>query len=317
MRHIQFENPEVAQSLLKKLIYFDIFSHPLKPQELINFCNSPTLSKEEGIKTLKELINRGWINYKAGYYYLGTDSTKIERRLEGNRLAGLRMKDGKKYATLIANFPFVRAVFISGSLSKHVMKPDSDIDFFIITQPGKLWLCRALLTAYKKLILRNSHRNFCLNYFIDTNSLEIPDKNLFTATEIAFLLPMYNYLFYKEFMAANDWYRGDYPNIGLQPETYTITTFGIKNIFEYLLNNRVGNWLDQKSFAVISGFWRKKFSYFSEKSFSLNLRSQKNVSKHHPKAFQEYVLSRYSEKVILFELSTGFNLVEYSEKNIS
>ncbi len=68
------------------------------------------------------------------------DGAATAVHVEYNRLAEIRLKDAKKYARVIANFPFIQAVFISGSLSKHVMKPNSDIDFFIITKPDRLWL---------------------------------------------------------------------------------------------------------------------------------------------------------------------------------
>jgi predicted nucleotidyltransferase len=258
---------------------------------------------------LETLKNKKLINYEAGFYFLGTDPSKVKQRLEDNHLANKRMNTAKKYARFISNFPYVRAVLISGSLSKNVMKPDSDIDYFIITKPGRLWVCRAILTFFKKIFLGNSYRNFCLNYFIDTDSLEIPDKNIFTATEIVFILPMYNYELYQQFMAANRWCHNEFPNLENHPENVKIKpSRKIKSIFETLLNNGFGDWLDEKCFSVISQYWRKKFSHFDENRFSLNLRSQKNVSKHHPNGYQESVLKKYEEKIHTFEQSTGFRL---------
>jgi len=315
MKNTIAENKAIARSLIKKLIYFDIFSYPLSPEEAVLYCNYPNLTMEEGLNVLQMLKQKSLINYKAGFYFLGTDVTKIYKRLEDNILANKRMKTAKKYAALISNFPYVRAVLISGSLSKNVMKPDSDIDFFLITKPDRLWVCRAILTLFKKIFLGNSYRNFCLNYFIDTNSLEIPDKNLYTATEIALLLPMYNYPMYQKFMHANNWHYAEYPNIGLRPENVKIKPFlVIKKTMEYLMNNGIGDWLDHKCMAIISGFWQKKFNQFDEKHFSLNLRSKKNVSKHHPNDYQERTLKSYAEKVLSFEQTTGFRLSQSTKK---
>jgi len=307
------EDLAIARSMLKKLIYFDIFSHPLLPNELVAYSNYPNLSVGDGMRILSELRIKKLVNYHAGFYFLGNDVSKIERRLEGNQLATLRLKTARKYAALVSNFPFVRAVFISGSLSKHVMKPDSDVDFFIITEPGKLWLCRGILTLFKKVFLGNSYRNFCLNYFIDTENLEIPDKNIFTATEVAFLLPMYNEDLYKEFMIANQWCREEYPNFADREQSYQIKPHRFRKIPEYILNNRIGDWFDQKCFSIITGYWKNKFHNLSSESFSLNFRSQKNVSKHHPNAFQEKVVSKFNEKIRAFEESSGFTL-DYKQK---
>lgn len=317
MNSLLSENSELAQSFIRKLLYFDVFWHPLLAEEIFEYCDAPDVNAIQGFKVLEELKNRKLINCESGLYYIGDDVSKVARRLEANQLAGFRMSDARKYASVAASFPFVRAVFISGSLSKQVMKPDSDIDFFIITEPGKLWVCRAFLTIYKKLILRNSHRNFCLNYFIDSNNLEIPDKNIFTATEVAFLLPMYNYSLYEKFMTNNDWIRAEFPNFKLRAGDVVVPPLSAKKALEYILNNSLGKFLDQLSFSVILGFWKLKFRHLSERNFMLNFRSKKNVSKHHPNAFQERVVSKYSEKILAFEQTTRFSLTHSDEIRIA
>ena len=308
MNEVLTEDFEMAQSFIRKLLYFDIFSHPLLAEEIFEYCDYQNVDFNKGLKILEKLKTENLIKSDSGFYFFGDDVSKIVRRLEANQLADQRMNDARKYVSIAANFPFVRAVFISGTLSKHVMKPDSDIDFFIVTEPGKLWVCRAFLTLYKKLILGNSHRNFCLNYFIDSNNLEIPDKNLFTATEIAFLLPSYNYSAYELFMTRNSWIRAEFPNLKLRQKETDIQPHSSKKVFEFLLNNRFGNFIEKLSFSIILGFWKRKFSYLSEKMFELNFRSQKDVSKHHPNAFQEKVVNQYLNKIHAFEQSTGFSL---------
>lgn len=295
------ENPQILKSLMCTIVYFDIFSYPLKAEEIVKYCNVPGLDIDKGIMLLEGLKKEGMLNQKDGFYFLGNDISKIKRRLDGNQLATKRMSVAKRYAALISNFPFVRAIFISGSLSKNFMLSKSDIDFFIITEPGKLWLCRAILVIFKKLFLFNSYRNFCLNYFIDSKSLEIPDKNIYTANEIAFLLPMYNYQLYCQFIGSNSWVRAYYPNIELLPEKYFIKPFTIKRLIENFFNNRLGNTFDNWSFTIFTKFWRRKFSYFDEKTFNFNLRSKKNVSKHHPNDFQSKVLKIYGQRIIELE----------------
>lgn len=317
MNPLPVENSDLAQSFIRKLIYFDVFSHPLLAEEIVEFCDLPGIDKTEGMNVLEALKARMLINCESGFYFIGDDYAKVARRKENNKLASLRMNDARKYASIAANFPFVRAVFISGTLSKNVMKPESDIDFFIVTEPGKLWLCRALLTLYKKVVLGGSHRNFCLNYFIDSNNLEIPDKNIFTATELVTLLPMYNYSLYKNFMSRNNWVNAEFPNFKLRPEEYDVRPGSTKKVLEYILNNPLGSSLDRLSFSVILGFWKRKFRHLSKKNFSLNFRSQINVSKHHPNAFQEKVVNKYYENITTFEQSTGFQITPSGEYKIA
>lgn len=295
------KDSEIELALLKPLIYFDIFSYPLCQEEILEYCEIPALSNEKGHEVLESMTNKGIVGYSDGFYYLGKNSSKIKQRLEGNYLASKRIVTARKYAALIANFPFVRGVFISGSLSKNYMTPKSDIDFFIITEPGRLWLCRAFLTLFKKIFLLNSYRNFCINYFVDTNSLALPDNNIFTANEIASLLPMYNYNMYLNFMQLNNWYKNYYPNILLRAEQFVIKPFLVKKLAEAIFNNNFGNTLDDICFSITTKFWRRKFQNFDDETYNLSMRSWKNVSKHHPNDFQRKVLKILSEKLNQFQ----------------
>src|SRR5690606_3777846 len=103
----------------------------------------------------------------------------------GNLMANKFSDIARKKAKLISQFPFVRGVMASGSLSKGYADEKSDIDFFIITIPNRLWIARTLLVLYKRIFLLNSHKFFCVNYFVDEKHLGIEEKNLFTATELA------------------------------------------------------------------------------------------------------------------------------------
>jgi hypothetical protein len=114
-------------------------------------------------------------------------------------------------------------------------------------------------------------------------------------------------------MAKNNWFRSEFPNFKLRSGEIDIKTNSAKRALEYLFSNRIGNLLDEFCFSVIVGFWKRKFRHIGEKNFSLNFRSQKNVSKHHPNAFQTRVVNKYLEKIDWFEQSTGFSLAHSPE----
>ena len=103
------------------------------------------------------------------------------------------MHKALRNARLIFHFPFTRAIMISGSLSKNYADEASDVDYFIIVKPGRLWIARTLLIIYKRIFLMNSKKYFCVNYFIDEDHLEIEEKNLFTAVELTTLIPIHGF----------------------------------------------------------------------------------------------------------------------------
>lgn len=173
---------------LKTLLYFSIFKYPLSAEEVYLF--SAASDQNEIKNELEYLKKKGVISYDNSYYFLDGNLQSVSRRIEGNKMAKSVMQKAIKKGTLIAKFPYVKAVGISGALSKNYHDKDGDVDFFVITKSERLWVSRTLLMLYKKIFLFNSRKFFCINYFISESSLEISEKNIFTATELLTLIPV-------------------------------------------------------------------------------------------------------------------------------
>jgi predicted nucleotidyltransferase len=60
----------------------------------------------------------------------------IEKRRTANARAIGQMELARKKAAFISKFPFIRGIFVSGSLSKNYADDKSDLDFFIVTSNG-------------------------------------------------------------------------------------------------------------------------------------------------------------------------------------
>lgn len=282
-------------AVLQTLAYFAVFSHPLTREEVFAYCSEQSATQEGVSEKLADLAKQGQLYALDGFFQLKNDPSWVANRLECNQRADDFLPIARRMARFIAQFPFVRGVFVSGSLSKHCMSAGSDIDFFIVTEPGRLWLARTLLVVFKKIFLLNSHKYFCVNYFVDTEHLEIEEKNLFTATESVTLLPMWGLEAYADFCRSNAWVRQYYPHFpprstgGVPPQTRGL----IKKTLEWVLFGAVGSWLDRKAMRFTVGFWKKKFRDMENSTFDLALKSRRGVSKHHPLHFQQKVLARY------------------------
>jgi hypothetical protein len=300
-----------SNAALSTLLYFDLFHHALTEEEIHQYLHFTPMPFEETAKSIDTLVSEGFVQKTNNHFYLsGANREIIEKRKQGEEASGKALRTAKKYTRIIAMFPFVRAVFISGSLSKGYVDKNSDIDYFIVTAPNRLWLSRTLLILFKKIFLLNSRKNFCLNYFVSSDSLEIPDRNIFTATELVSVIPTFNYTEYKKFFSCNKWCQKFLPNFERRSSEHCIkppTPF-LKMFFEKLLSGKPGNFLDSLSFKITVGFWKKKFAHLDPSDFHHRFRSSKKVSKHHPLGYQFKILSAFQEKVKSFELNSGIKL---------
>jgi hypothetical protein len=299
---------DTQKSIVRALLYFDIFSHPLSTAELYDMI-SMHIGQDEFERDLEDLRKSGTIRFDSGYFLIPNGHSPIPQRIRKQERADSYRRIARWVSGIIYRHPFVRAVLISGSLSKRAFSEKDDIDFFIITRTGRLWVSRILLMLFKKIFLLNSKKYFCINYFIDEESLEIPEKNIFTATEIAYLIPLKNSDLCSRFFEANSWIRSYFPN--WNPPVARGNPPGdpfLKKSLEKILDGNFGNRLDSYFMELYSRRNKKKFRQKDRRNFDLNFKTARNVAKHHPNGFQEIILSRFTTKIREFEASHEVDL---------
>jgi len=286
---------KIDSKILQTLIYFDVFEHTLNLDDLyrITGVDKLKISEELDQLTASDIINKSKLEY--GF---GDVSSKALKKKMGSDNAKNYMPKATSNAKLIAKFPYVRGVFISGSLSKDYMPEDGDVDYFIITEPNRLWIARTLLIFYKKVFLLNSRKYFCVNYFIDSNTLEIEQQNIFTATELVTLMPIINSELYEQLLSNNKWTSDFYnqkPNAALK--TFPLQKLWFKKAIEKILNTKIGEQLDQFFMNITLKRWKKKFGELPDAEFDISFKTTKKISKHHPSNFQKKVLDLYQTKL--------------------
>lgn len=297
--HIDLKVTSAQVQLIRQLLYYDLFKYPLVKEEF--------LSKITEVE-LADLLTSGMLRQEDGYYSTELSKKKIDDRKAGNKLCESWVQKAYRRAKFIAQFPFVRGVYISGSMSKGFMSSDGDVDFFLITEPGRLWLSRTILIAFKKLFLLNSRKFFCMNYFIDTDHLEIEEKNVFTAVELSTLIPVCDMGYHDRFGKLNGWIDKEFKGARLRPALNKTNKTAIKKFLEFFLSGWIGKNLDALFFRITLKVWHKKFNAFTEDEFALALKSRKYISKHHPQNFQRQVLLGFQQKVEEFEKKHGISL---------
>jgi hypothetical protein len=293
----------LAYSILKVLSYFDIFHYPLTQREINYFLDQP-LPPEAMSPALNHLLHAGIIYKREGFYSLHNDTGYVQKRKKENYRAAALLPKARMVSNLLNGFPFVRAIGISGSLSKNVADPYADFDFFIITQVNRLWVARTLLILLRRCsILVGKQDWFCLNYFIDESCLLIPEQNIYTATEILTLIITRNNQTTHAFLEANNWVNAYYPNYlhkkTALKETGSANT--IKKVIEFLLFpafiNHLDTWLMHLTVnRLVKRKKAGKMQPIRGKEMHLPL-ADKHYCKHDPAYFQADVLGAHADKL--------------------
>jgi hypothetical protein len=288
-------------SILKVVAYFDLFSYPVSLEEIRFFLDreapEPSLAAE-----LDALVSERRLFRLGTFYSLHDDLSLADRRIKGNRRADELLLIAGKISRFLYQFPYVRGIGISGSLSKRYADENADIDYFIITHSNRLWIARTLMHLFKKWsFIRGRQHWYCMNYFIDEEALEIEEKNIFTATELITLLPACGNGGLVRFFDANSWVTSFLPHYNHRPSVIPPNPpAGFwKRTLERLLDGRTGDKLDDFFRRLTARRWNKKEQRgaLNGKGQRMSLRTDKHCSRPNPGMLQRRILSHYNDKL--------------------
>jgi hypothetical protein len=292
---------ELRSSILKTLAYFDLFNYPLSLEDIRRFLDVE--ADEVVIETeVRSLLRQARVYRTGPYYSLQDNPALADRRQKGEVHADELLLIAARNAKLLYQFPFVRGVCISGSLSKRCADERADIDYFIITRANRLWIARTLMHLFKKLSYMRGHQHrFCMNYYIDEEALEIKEKNIFTATELLTLMPMCGNGALDQFFEANSWtslYLPHYRDRHWVDKGYHRTSL-LKRILEALFNNRLGDRFEKKLQSITDRRWKKKTERgdLNMKGDPMALQCSSHYSRPDPENFQQKVLARFYRRL--------------------
>jgi hypothetical protein len=292
---------QLRSSILKAIAYFDLFNYPLAIEDILYFLD--TEAEDYPVRReLDALVNEGCLFRTGPFYSLQNDPTLGDRRNLSHKRADALIPIAERGARLLFQFPFVRGVFISGSLSKHCAEEKEDVDYFIVTSANRLWIARTLMHLFKKLTyFRGRQHRYCMNYYVDEEALEIREKNIFTATELVTLIAASGNGGIISFFKANEWTTRFYPRYHHRNRESlgTPRSSWLKRTCEQLLNNRIGDRLDDYFRKVTARRWKKKVDRgdLNLRGLRMSLQCGKHCARPNPEIFQQKVLVRYQRKI--------------------
>lgn len=303
METVTYQLPILPSSVIYTLLYFDIFQYPLSTAEVYKFCRSAEVTPIAVSELLAELVASGRVYCYDDFYMVSNRPDWVARRQQGNKRAANALPIAQKMSRIIASFPFVRGVMLSGSISKNYMEENSDIDYFVVTEAGRLWVARTILKLFRMFFLFNSSKQFCINYFVTKDQLTIEEQNIFTATEIVTLIPTYGETLYRDMQTTNYWTSEYYPNNKTTVDIALISPLceRCKLLLERCLKGNIGNRLDDYLLRKTEAYWQKKFAHMPDDDRKIAFKSTKQVSKQHANFYQKKVLQKLIQAQQVYE----------------
>jgi len=214
-------SPNLTNGEKTSIYYHNIFDYPLDFADLIKWKASEkllinNLHPSSECKQFK-------IANKNGFYFVDGKEGTIYKRKLNKRISQRKLIIAKNAANVLSFLPTIKMIGITGSLAMENSNEESDIDLMVITSPGSLWTSRAFAYSLIRLFNiqkrspndRNQKDKLCLNMWLDETDLvwKSKDRNLYTAHEIAQIVPLINKdQTYEKFLSKNKWVLNFWPN---------------------------------------------------------------------------------------------------------
>ncbi len=192
--------------ILATLAYYDGFDYPLKAAEVLDHMVSfrhlgENENKKADIRTvigeLNSLVQSETAGHRGEYYFLFEREYLVPLRERREIITKKKINKTLDIMRWVRHIPFVQLVFASGSLSMRNTSELSDLDIFVVTKNGRIWLTTALMLltfeilGSRRLPRHKLRRQMCANHFITDKSLQMKNKSIFTAQLFSQLLPIY------------------------------------------------------------------------------------------------------------------------------
>jgi glycosyltransferase involved in cell wall biosynthesis len=290
----------LERAIFETVLYADIFSFALNPSEIHRFLIGQNASLEEVKRYLSEsgYLKRRLEQHYAYFYLRGRHEALEQRKLSDLEIEK-RWQVVRRWGKLLRAIPYLRAALVTGSLAAGVARPHDDIDFLLITEPERLWTCRALIIGLVYLA-RLSGVELCPNYLLvaTDNALTLPERNLYTAREFSHSVLIFGRESYSHLSALNmAWVCAELPNASTylqnQPSLLEEDNPGrvgrkLKQLGEKLLNGRLGEKLER---------WEqsRKIARFSSQK-GAEARFSPEVCKGHFGNYNQGTLAIFAEK---------------------
>jgi len=262
----------IAQSIIATLSWFGMMERPLTYPELKTYLWRNKVEGTNLHETLDTLLFKKQIvsieKNNTIYYSLTDDLNQTKKYFTRHEIHKHLINKAKKISYLLRFIPFLNKIYICNSLAIGKANKKSDIDFFVITEKGMMFLTRLLLTIPISIFGYRRHDNeieqkICLSFFTEVDNANLEkiaiENDIYLIYWIATLQLLYGSNKINSIRKTNKWLFAYLPNLRNSTEESIfkipfliswIIQFGIEAILRITFIAHISN--------KIFGFFQKR-----------------------------------------------------------
>src|SRR3989344_1765986 len=177
------DEKSLSKSILSAFCYFDIFDYPLTLLEIWQWLLAD--GSDLGLVNLSEIKAElesnpnlaEKVRFQNGFYFLSGREKIVNIRLNRYALSSYKNQLARKGVKVLRFLPFIKFIGLGNNAGNNNLRPDSDIDLFIITASNRLFTARFLITLVLGLMRLRRHgqkitNRLCLSFYVSEDDLD-------------------------------------------------------------------------------------------------------------------------------------------------
>lgn len=279
-------------AILRTIAYSDVFHYPLRESEVHRYLDTVAATPSEVDSVLQRMAGSAICTEDDMVALAGRDALFAVRRKRRHEAARL-WPAARRWARIIGRLPLIRMVSLTGALAVNNVERSADIDYLIVTEPGRVWLCRAMIVQMVRAA-RLTGVVLCPNWLLSADALVLEERSLFAARELTQMVPLTGFDFYRRMRRLNPWAQCLLPNAAGPPVAIADEdrrSGAVVRVSERLLLSRAGARVDR---------WdrqRKTSQIVRENPSSPEVVLDKHQCKGHVNAHGERIRRAYADRL--------------------
>ncbi len=255
---------QLHAAILRTIAYFDVFDFPLKFDEIWRWLyreGGATWTAEAGQvrQAVDHLVTIGKLQSTEDWLTLPGRGELVNirrQRIADNEKKWKKIAGAARFLEVV---PYVKMVAVVNTLAINNARPESDIDVLVVTEPGRIWIARLMVTGLIDMLGIRRHgthitNRVCLSFYVTSDAMDLSrfangadDHHFAFWTTQA--VPVLDLDTYKKFVEANRAWTSRLPNAWSWIWDNRLISKnrllrGIKNFYGRLFGTAAGQYLE-------------------------------------------------------------------------
>jgi predicted nucleotidyltransferase len=211
---------KTQKAIISTLSFFHIYRLPLSARRVWELLYRQEATFDDVQRNLEQLHRMGLIDFHHGLYAIDDwDQDAYETNLLEIKH---RWRKVQKYYWLLSAIPFIENLSVINSVAMGNADHESDIDFFVVAKPNRLYFVRTVIIVLFKLLGVYKTRDkvneqFCFGFYISSSNVNIKPLLLegedpYMAFWTGTIIPIAGEKSYCHFIKENKWIYSNLPN---------------------------------------------------------------------------------------------------------